>query len=138
MRLSILSSRTHMTFWLTRRLKVLCTMFKIRAFFITALLTQLYERVDISITWGKHLLELIDRIISQRVEAWAHKTCHCLPKRLCQARKVGGYILCARTIDFVTFQRFFSLNCFEIIVFFSSQYAYRIWPSVLDSINIDI
>ena len=44
-------------------------MFKIIVFFIITLFPQLYVRVGILFTYGKHLH---DHIISQRGEVWAH------------------------------------------------------------------
>ena len=60
----------------SRKLNILCIMFKVISFFIIKLFAMLYERVDILLTCGKHLH---DRIISLRGEiwtgeVWAHKT----------------------------------------------------------------
>ena len=61
----------HMTTFVSRRLNILCIMFKVIVVLITTLFARFYERVDILLPNGKHLH---DRIISVREEVWAHKT----------------------------------------------------------------
>jgi len=60
----------HMPISVSRRLNILCIMFKIVAFFIIMLFTWLYVLVVILLTCGKHLHA---RIISLIGEVWAHK-----------------------------------------------------------------
>ena len=60
-----------MTTSVSRRLNILCIMFKIIALFIKPLFARLYVRVGISLTCGKYLH---DRISSLRGGVCAHKT----------------------------------------------------------------
>ena len=83
-----------MTTSVSRRLNVLWIMFKIISFFIIALFAQLYVRVGIILTCGKHLH---DRITAVRWEVCTHKTGLTPPFSLrCmkQARKVNVMYLC--------------------------------------------
>ena len=61
----------HMRTSVSRRLNILCIMFKIIAFFIIMLFNRLYVRVGILPTYENHFH---DRIISLRGQVWAHKT----------------------------------------------------------------
>ena len=61
----------HMATSVSRRLNILCIVFKIIALFLITLFARLYVRVSILLTCGKHLH---DCIISLRREAWAHTT----------------------------------------------------------------
>ena len=63
----------HMTPSMSRRLNILCIIFKIMAFFVVVLFAQLYVRVGILFIYGNHLH---DRIISLRGEVWASVWAH--------------------------------------------------------------
>ena len=105
----------------SQRLNIICIMFKIIAFFIIKLFAWLYERVDILLTWGKHLH---DSIISLRGEVWRHKTGLTPPpffiKMLCaKPGKLAVMYLCVRVLRFSTISIFNSGIVPTVCLFFS-------------------
>ena len=93
-----------MTISVTRRLYILCIMLKNRAFFfniITSLLTQIYERVDITNSRE-------NTCITTSFYKEAHKTRHF--SLMCLQGKWEVTYICVSSIDFVTFSTIFSWN----------------------------
>jgi hypothetical protein len=144
LRLSILFNRTHiihMTFSLTRRLKILCSIFKIRVFFITALLTQLYERVDISITRGKHLLESLSASFHKEWRLGLIKPPLFIEVHVSSQESGRLRIYVLGVLILSTFLRFFHwiLEFFRhYSIIFHLRHAYQICPSLSDSMAIYI
>ena len=90
------------------RLEILCSIFKIRAFFITVLLTQLYERVDISITWGKHLLESLSASFHKELSLGLIEPTTFYWSACVKPGKWKVAYICVRSNDFVNFSTIFS------------------------------
>jgi len=87
---STLFNRTnviHMLTTVSRRLNILCIMFKIIAFFLIMLFALLYVRVGILLTCGKYLHVCI--ILLQR-EVWVLRTSLAPPFLLSQCQYQGG------------------------------------------------
>ena len=107
-----------MTISVSRRLYILCIMFKPTAFFIITPFSLLYMKIGIFLKCGNYLH---DRIISVRVEAWPIKRVyfqHFLLMLMFQPKNVSGHVFVCYGYRFCIFLRFLYLTTWYVFFFF--------------------